>query len=204
MEQTAITACAPPGASTAIKAGVPPGVSAPIARMKKRVYVALAILSLLVALLTAAGYGYYRYLFPYGYTHSCDKILAYSLRDYADRHNGWYPKGEATPEASLSLLYRDDSGLGMTLCGKTVPDSVVLPILQRGELLSPETCGWHYVEGLHWKDDPKLALFWDKIGASAIMANVWTWVGTMSAWSVGISITSPAMSGKRFSTSRSS
>jgi len=33
-----------------------------------------------------------------------------------------------------------------------------------GVLLTPETCGWHYVPGLRLDDDPRLALFWDKIG----------------------------------------
>ena len=30
--------------------------------------------------------------------------------------------------------------------------------------MSPDTCGWHYVEGLRKDDDPRLALFWDKVG----------------------------------------
>lgn len=34
----------------------------------------------------------------------------------------------------------------------------------RGELLGPESCGWHYVEGLTKNDDPRLALLWDKEG----------------------------------------
>ena len=32
------------------------------------------------------------------------------------------------------------------------------------KLLGPESCGWHYVEGLHKDDDPRLAIFWDKEG----------------------------------------
>jgi hypothetical protein len=92
-----------------------------------------------------------------------------SLRDYAETHGGAFPAGEATPEASMSLLYRDRVG-GYPLAdatllrGRTVPESVVKEILQRGELLTPETCGWHYVEGLRLDDDHRLALFWDKIG----------------------------------------
>ncbi len=34
--------------------------------------------------------------------------------------------------------------------------------LESGQPLSPETCGWHYTEGLRKHDDPRLALFWDK------------------------------------------
>jgi hypothetical protein len=36
--------------------------------------------------------------------------------------------------------------------------------LDAGQLLTPETCGWHYVEGLRKDDDSRLALFWDKAG----------------------------------------
>jgi hypothetical protein len=50
------------------------------------------------------------------------------------------------------------------LRGKTVPESVVKEILERGELLTPDTCGWHYVDGLRVDDDPRLAVFWDKAG----------------------------------------
>jgi hypothetical protein len=90
----------------------------------------------------------------------------FALLDYAERHGGWFPKGEATPEASLSLLHRDapeqvDANL---LRGKTVPESAVRARLEAGELLTPETCGWHYVEGLRKGDDHRLALFWDKVG----------------------------------------
>jgi hypothetical protein len=52
----------------------------------------------------------------------------------------------------------------VVLRGKTVPESVVKEVLERGDLLTPDTCGWHYVEGLRLDDDPRLALFWDKAG----------------------------------------
>ncbi len=125
----------------------------------KRGLIATAI----VAVIFGLGFGYYRYRYPYGWSHNCDKILMFALMEYADKHDGWFPRGEATPEASLSLLYRQDPGLAYTLPGKTVPDSVVVARLESGQLLSPETCGWHYVEGLRKDDDPKLALFWDKV-----------------------------------------
>ena len=92
-----------------------------------------------------------------------------ALRQYATTHGGAFPAGQATPEASLSLLYREkvdgyplaDADL---LRGKTVPESVVKEILERGDLLTPKSCGWHYVEGLRLDDDYRLALFWDKAG----------------------------------------
>lgn len=122
-----------------------------------------------VAILAAAGWGLYRLnapVYPYGWSHCCDKQLMMALLQYAEGHDGWFPQGEASPEASLSLLYRDDpeSVTANLLRGKTVPESSVVARLEAGELLTPETCGWHYVEGLRKGDYPRLALFWDKVG----------------------------------------
>jgi hypothetical protein len=123
-----------------------------------------AIAASVIVALTALGFAYYYYRYPYGWSHCCDKNLAFALVQYADEHNGWFPKGEATPEASLSLLYRQEPTLANSLRGKTVSESVVRGRLEAGELLTPQTCGWHYVEGLRTDDDPGLALFWDKVG----------------------------------------
>jgi hypothetical protein len=50
------------------------------------------------------------------------------------------------------------------LSGKTKSAEAAEKILQRGELLGPDTCDWHYVEGLTQSDNPRLALVWDKVG----------------------------------------
>ena len=147
----------------------------------------LTKVGLLAAVIAAAVFGYYRYHYPYGWSHCCDLILANELGDYAKDHGGWFPRGEATPEASLSLLYRQNSWNAYLLRGKTVPESEVKSILERGELLGPDTCGWHYVEGLRSDDNPRLALFWDKagLGHNGERANGWRRVcfvnGTMNA-----------------------
>ncbi|HUR53819.1 MAG TPA: hypothetical protein VMZ71_06790 [Gemmataceae bacterium] len=131
-------------------------------RSRKRIAAAVAV----VAVFAASAFAYHRHRYPYGWSHCCDKQLAFALLDYADRHGGWFPKGEASPEASLSLLHRTDpvSGNANLLRGKTVPEAAVRARLAAGELLTPESCGWHYVEGLRKDDDPRLALFWDKVG----------------------------------------
>jgi hypothetical protein len=131
-------------------------------RWGKRGVIAAAV----VAVLTAAGFAHHRHRYPHGWSHCCDKQLEMALMTFADRHDGWFPRGEASPEASLSLLYREDPELVTPnlLRGKTVPDSAVRARLEAGQLLTPETCGWHYVEGLRKGDDPQLALFWDKAG----------------------------------------
>jgi hypothetical protein len=107
---------------------------------------------------------WWNYTFPYGPSHCCDIGLHMELRCYAEKHDGWFPRGESSPEASLSLLYRDDPDIAYILRGKSVPYTVVRDTLERGELLGPETCGWQYVEGLRVDDDRRLAVFWDKAG----------------------------------------
>jgi len=110
----------------------------------------------------------YRVTYPYGATHCCDKLLLSYLRLYANSHDGQYPHGETSPEASLSLLVREfpdeRESLIDLLRGKTVHQNVVRARIERGELLDANSCGWHYVEGLRFGDDLRLALFWDKIG----------------------------------------
>ena len=126
----------------------------------------LAWLLLLLAVLGAlAGSGWlaYRYKYPYGWSHSCDSQLMFALHYYAEQHGGAFPSGEATPEASLSLLHPIYAN-EWVLQGKTVPLETVKATLERGERLGPDTCGWHYVEGLTLRDDSRLALFWDKVG----------------------------------------
>ena len=73
--------------------------------------------------------------------------------------------GGSTPEASLSLLYPKYADANI-LRGKTVPEDVVRKLLESGQPLTPDTCGWQYVDGL---TVPKegficIAIFWDKIG----------------------------------------
>lgn len=84
------------------------------------------------------------------------------METYAQDHDGRFPAGERSPEASLSLLYREQLTDPYTLAGKGVPREKAKTILESGGLLDPDTCGWHYVEGLTKADDPRLAILWDK------------------------------------------
>src|SRR5947209_1147694 len=83
------------------------------------------------------GYGYWRYKFPYGYSHCCDLGLYQALEGYAANHGGAFPAGEATPEASLSLLY--PAVPASLLAGRTVSESLAQEILDRGERLGPDS-----------------------------------------------------------------
>lgn len=128
--------------------------------MRKWIFIPLVLIIMLVGLeLSRRGYIHPR--FPYGVSHSCDIGLMLALDQYALDHGGVYPFGEATPKALLSLLYpqyADPSDLS----GKTMPFEVTLAPLVRGQRLSRETCGWHYVEGRMLSDDKRLAIAWKK------------------------------------------
>ncbi len=137
-------------------------------RRYRLLFVAVVMVAGLVVMVTGLVGGVYawrRYTYPYGPSHCCDKVLYSELFNYAENNGGNFPAGEATPEASLSLIQRNAQfGCGYLLCGKSGSESVTQAILDRGELLSPDTCGWNYVEGLRPDDDSRLALFWDKEG----------------------------------------
>jgi hypothetical protein len=105
-------------------------------------------------------------MFPYGGSHCCLKGLWMSLEQYAQKHDGRFPSGQASPEASLSLLYREELSDANVLRGKSVPLDVVEKTLNDGELLTPDSCGWHYIEGLTLGDDRRIAIVWDKAGLS--------------------------------------
>jgi hypothetical protein len=87
-----------------------------------------------------------------------------ALLNYANANDDRFPTGGGCPEASLSLLYRGHYADAEVLSGKTKSTEAAKEILERGELLGPDTCDWHYVEGLTLADDDRLALVWDKVG----------------------------------------
>jgi hypothetical protein len=68
-----------------------------------------------------------------------------------------------TPEASLSLLCTNTETSKFVLRGKHLPQRLVDETLGRDGVLGPDSCDWHYVEGLREDDNPRLALAWDKV-----------------------------------------
>lgn len=137
-----------------------------MSRLLKWLIGTLASVSALMVTLWGLAAGYFAYEYPYGASHCCDLALADALILYAERHDDWFPRGESTPEASLSLLHRETLASADLLRGKSVPLPIVEARLVCGELLTPDSCEWHYVEGLRRDDDPRLGLFWDKAGLS--------------------------------------
>lgn len=124
-----------------------------------------ALASVVILAILGGGFAYWHHkTYPYGHSHCCAKAIAFALKMYAQDHGGRFPAGESSPEASLSLLYPKYEPSPEILRGKTVPEAVVRQRLTNGQLLTPETCGWHYVEGLGEDADPKRLLLWDKVG----------------------------------------
>ncbi|HMJ88846.1 MAG TPA: hypothetical protein VK530_03470 [Candidatus Acidoferrum sp.] len=114
-----------------------------------------------IGVLILAGGLYWNWKF---HSHSCAKGLGLSLRMYANDHGGWLPHGAHSPEASMSLIYSNDPlSLQWWAPGKHLPKSVVNDALAKDGILSPASCGWHYVEGLREEDPPQLAIAWDKV-----------------------------------------
>jgi hypothetical protein len=129
--------------------------------MRKRPKIILSVVGI-AAVALIAGVWNYRKTYPFGQSHCCILGMASSLERFAGDHNGRYPDGESSAEASLSLLYRSGESDPYTLRGMTIPEKTTRTILEGGGLLSPETCGWHYTPGLTKADNPKLALLWCK------------------------------------------
>jgi hypothetical protein len=129
--------------------------------MSKQRIIILVIVTA-VAILLGSAMVYYRATFPYGESHCCIIAMSFALEKYAEEDGGRYPAGEASSEASLSLLYKSNYIDPYTLRGMTVPEKTTRRILEGGGLLGPESCGWQYVPGLTFADDPGLALLWCK------------------------------------------
>ena len=124
---------------------------------------AVAGVAILIGALVGAVRLYLHWLYPYGRSHCCDTALWLDLQNYAASHGGAFPAGEATPEASLSLLYPKHADANL-LRGKIAPLVDVEAALKKNGRLGPSTCGWHYVEGLTTSDDGGIAIAWDKVG----------------------------------------
>jgi len=107
---------------------------------------------------------WYRKTYPFGSSHCCSKVLGMQLRMYATDNKGMFPAGGGAPEASLSLLEKSAGGTLGILRGKTVPREVTEAAYPRDGKLGADSCGWFYIEGLTEKDDPRLAMVWDKYG----------------------------------------
>ena len=128
-------------------------------RIIRRIVMAVLVLTVLGGI---GAYVFQKVKYPYGRSHNCLVHLKLAFLMYAMDHEGRFPAGQATPEASLSLLHKEGHISASLLRGMTAPPEKVDAILTKGELLGPDTCGWHYVEGLTESADPEIAILWCK------------------------------------------
>ena len=112
--------------------------------------------------LVVLGGNHFKSKFPFGQSHCCIIGVMGALEQYARENGGRYPTGESSPEASLSLLCRSNYLDADATRGMTISENTVRDILDRGDLLGPDTCGWHYTDGLTLADDTRIALLYCK------------------------------------------
>ena len=105
---------------------------------------------------------WFRMSYPYGVSHCCSAGIGLGLRQYALDHKSWYPNGMESPEASFSKLYPEYENSLRAVRGKNIPLEAATAAWKRDGHLGPDSCGWHYVEGLNENDDPSIAVVWDK------------------------------------------
>jgi hypothetical protein len=129
--------------------------------VKKRLRIIGIVFGIIAGLVIGGGI-YYKTKFPYGQSHCCSKGMMFALEQFAEENSGRYPAGESCPEASLSLLCRSNYLDAYTLRGMIVPEKTVRGVLDSGGLLGPDSCGWHYTDGLTRADDTRIALVYCK------------------------------------------
>ena len=120
--------------------------------MRKRITIALVLL----VVLGAAGIGgvflYVRLTqHPAASCPNCRSFIYYSLEEYAQQHEGWYPRGGKDPLDSLSKCVTDEANVHVFTSHALSSDHVAYWRQQRS--FSPEFCCYRYNEGLR-EDDP--------------------------------------------------
>ena len=91
---------------------------------------------------------------------NCRKQLGMSLRIYADDHEGWFPKGKASPLESLALLVQHDPQFQVRLL-TSHDNQTPLELHWRDHQRLPEhlIC-YRYNAGLRMDDPPQLILLY--------------------------------------------
>jgi hypothetical protein len=136
-------------------------------QMSRRIGIEELILVLAIVAVGSLGLwgvyqAYRRSQYPYGYNPTRSSCLWFDLIEYAEAHQGFFPCGGETPDASLGMLASMPFA-DVYLGGKAVPYQVVQEAIKRDGHLGSDSCSWHYVPGLTLNNDSQLAIAWDKI-----------------------------------------
>lgn len=119
--------------------------------------IAIAIITSVCA--TIVGIAAWKVMFPYGYRYCTLRCMYFSLMNYAEDHQGWFPDAVTSPMA-LQLLYPSYSS-GRELSGISGEIDSVVQNLKAGQPLSQALTSWQYTPGLRRDDNPKLAILWE-------------------------------------------
>lgn len=121
------------------------------------------ILITLVALAVAAAafFSWFHWRYPYGPRWALMSCTMSSLWTYANRHNGWFPRGMSNAVDCLRELvpnYLSASDLaGISGSVRKVQDR-----LDAGQPLDESVSSWVYWPGFCTNDPPELAILWDR------------------------------------------
>lgn len=83
------------------------------------------------------------------------------LFSYASDHDGWYPRGEATPLQSLQKLYPRYDKWGSGLAGLSGDEKTVERLLKQGLPIDSTVSSWVYFPGFR-SDDPNICIIWER------------------------------------------
>jgi hypothetical protein len=124
----------------------------------RRIVLFVGILSV-VALLV--GFGGWKYEYPYGNRGCTLRCMWSSLNNYANDHNGQYPKSEVDGYAALQQLYPEYCPSAWELAGVSGDAHRVARVLEMGGKIDGTVTSWIYVPGLRQDDDQRLAILWE-------------------------------------------
>ena len=121
---------------------------------------------ILVALVISAGWNFdpeRRWgWFPNSHAHcaGCSTFLVFNLRDYVNEHDGWFPKGGATPFASLGQSLKEPAASQMSNYAGHPLAGAMWEHYSRHGVLSEEFSAYRYNEGLREEDPADLVLMY--------------------------------------------
>src|ERR1051326_449015 len=150
---------------------------------RKERHIVLIVFLSIPLIFCILGYGCWRWKYPYGYRCCVSSLIHLDFATYAGDHDGWYPKGGATPLESLQKLCFEAAGC-RHLAGFSGSEKKTVERLSSGGTLDETISSWVYYPGLREDDEdllsaqgikPKLglALVWERrsgIGMGGVRA----------------------------------
>ena len=116
-----------------------------------------------LALLACVWYWHYCWRHPFGDRTCWMPCTITALHHYAERNDGWFPRGMPNAVDCLRVLvprYLD----APKLAGFSADKVQVVERLQKGEPLNESVSSWIYWPGFRIDDPPHLAIIWERTG----------------------------------------